>query len=346
MNIEAVIKKEALALGFDLCGFARATAPATAAFFAEWLAQGFHGEMAWIAARAALRKDPQLLLPGACSVVAVAATYEGPQAVEPFQALPRPSGYIACYARYADYHTILGEKLAALATLLNRLGGADTRSLWYTDTGPVLERDFAQSAGVGFVGKHTNLISRTHGNWLLLGEVITTLELAPDPPEKNRCGSCTRCLAACPTQAIVAPFRLDARRCLSYLTIELKGPIPLDLRPAIGRRVFGCDDCLAVCPWNRFAHAGALLSQHARPDLATPELLALLALDEAGFKRRFAGTPLQRAKRRGLLRNVCVALGNTGDHTAQPALEQAARDPEPLIAEHARWALEQLRGRL
>jgi epoxyqueuosine reductase len=205
-----------------------------------------------------------------------------------------------------------------------------------------LERDLAQRAGLGFIGKHTNVINRQLGNWIFLSEIITTLELEPDEPEKNRCGSCTRCIGACPTGAIRAPFQLDARRCISYLTIELKGPIPLELRPAIGNRIYGCDDCLAVCPWNRFAREGQMMQAHTRPDLAAPDLLELLALDDAGFKRRFAGTPMFRTKRRGLLRNVCVALGNTGDETALPALHEAAGDLEPLIAEHAQWAIRQI----
>ena len=228
---------------------------------------------------------------------------------------------------------------------LNQLGGPTTRSLWYVDTGPLLERDLAQRAGLGFVGKHTNLISRRLGNWIFLAEILTTLELPPDAPEQNHCGHCTRCLAACPTQAITAPFQLDARRCISYLTIELKGSIPVELRPAVGNRIYGCDDCLAVCPWNKFAQEGRLMRPHRRADLEQPDLLELLRLDAAGFKARFAGTPLERTKRRGLLRNVCVALGNVGDATALPDLQRAANDPEPLIAEHARWAMEQIAGK-
>jgi epoxyqueuosine reductase len=220
-----------------------------------------------------------------------------------------------------------------------------TRSLWYVDTGPLLERDLAQRAGLGFIGKHTNLISRQLGNWLFLSEIITTLDLEPDAPEKNRCGSCTRCITACPTSAITAPFQLDARRCISYLTIELKGSIPVELRPAIGNRIFGCDDCLQVCPWNRFAREGQMMKAHARPDLAQPDLVELLSLEEGGFKRRFAGTPMLRAKRRGLLRNVCVALGNIGDEKALPALQEAESDHEPLVAEHATWAIEQIQIR-
>jgi epoxyqueuosine reductase len=208
------------------------------------------------------------------------------------------------------------------------------------DTGPLLERDFAQRAGLGFVGKHTNVISRQLGNWIFLAEIITTLELEPDAPENNHCGNCVRCLAACPTNAITAPFQLDARRCISYLSIELKGSIPVELRPAIGNRIFGCDDCLAACPWNRFAREGNLMKTHARPELAAPDLIELLQLDEARFKSRFASTPVLRTKRRGLLRNVCVALGNIGGTSALPALQRAAGDSEPLIAEHARWAIE------
>ncbi len=265
--------------------------------------------------------------------------------VEPHASRGTPSAFVARYARYEDYHDVLGEQLRLLAEFVNERGGAGTRSVWYVDTGPVLERDLAQRAGLGFIGKHTNLISRQLGNWIFLGEILTTLELEPDAPERNRCGTCTRCLTACPTGAITAPFQLDARRCISYLTIELKGPIPVELRPAVGNRIYGCDDCLAVCPWNRFARQGALMKTYARLDVAAPDLLELLALDEAGFRRRFAGTPMLRAKRRGLLRNVCVALGNVGDAAALPALQKAVTDPEPLVAEHARWALAQIQER-
>jgi epoxyqueuosine reductase len=203
----------------------------------------------------------------------------------------------------------------------------------------------AERAGLGFVGKHTNLISRKLGNWIFLSEIITTLELKPDGSEKNHCGKCTRCISACPTAAITAPFQLDARRCISYLTIELKGAIPIEFRRAIGNRIYGCDDCLAACPWNRFAREGQLMKAHARNDLDAPDLIELLSLDDAGFKKRFAGSPILRTKRRGLLRNVCVALGNVGDASALPALERARQDVEPLIAEHAAWAIGEIRLR-
>jgi epoxyqueuosine reductase len=258
---------------------------------------------------------------------------------------PQPGGVIARYARFDDYHNILGKRLKSLAEFVNRLGGVGTRSLGYVDTGPLLERDLAQRAGLGFVGKHTNLISRALGNWIFLAEIITTLELEPDAPEKNYCGTCTRCLDACPTRAITGPFQLDARLCISYLTIELKGSIPVELRPAIGSRIYGCDDCLAVCPWNRLAREGKLMQEHARPDLLQPDLIELLSLDDAGFKRKFAATPIARTKRRGLLRNVCVALGNVGDSTTLPAVQRAANDKEPLIAEHAHWAMQQIEKR-
>ena len=310
--------------------------------------------MAWLERNAPQRIDPQKVLAGAKSAICVAASYGaernagGPPAssVENTRtSRPRSSGEVARYARFADYHAVLRERLKQLTQFVNQLGDRGTRSLWYVDTGPVLERDFAQRAGIGFIGKHTNLISRNFGNWIFLAEILTTLELEPDAPEKNHCGKCARCIAACPTHAITAPFQLDARQCISYLTIELKGAIPVDLRPAIGSRIFGCDDCLAACPWNRFAREGNLMKAHARPGLDQPDLIELLLLDEAGFKTRFAGTPVLRTKRRGLLRNVCVALGNTGDQPALPHLQRAAGDSEPLIAEHARWAIGEIERR-
>ena len=270
----------------------------------------------------------------------LAASYE--TATKPSVVNHQPAGVIARYARFADYHAALGERLKSLTAFVNELGDDSTRSLWYVDTGPVLERDLAQRAGIGFIGKHTNVISRKLGNWIFLAEILTTVELEPDEPEKNRCGSCTRCITACPTRAITEPFQLDARLCISYLTIELKGTIPLELRPLIGNRIYGCDDCLAACPWNRFAREGALMKPHARAELAAPDLIELLKLDDAGFKTKFSGTPMLRTKRRGLLRNVCVALGNVGDENALPKLRNACEDSEPLIAEHARWAVEQI----
>jgi epoxyqueuosine reductase len=367
------LRQRALELGFDDCRVTSARAPESAARFHEWLAEGHHGQMAWLARNAPKRVDPQQVLAGAQSIITLAASYHNPKyssvptavhsGTPPVVVLPhqewtpaglgnrksqianRKCGLIARYARFADYHDVLGERLKQLAQYMDESGGPGTRSLWYVDTGPLLERDLAQRAGLGFIGKHTNLISRRLGNWIFLSEIITTLELEPDTPETNRCGTCTRCIAACPTAAITAPFQLDARRCISYLTIELQGSIPPELRPAIGNRIFGCDDCLEVCPWNRFAREGQIMKEHARPELGQLDLLELLALDEAGFKRRFAGTPMLRARRRGLQRNVCVVLGNTGDERALPVLQKAAQDIEPLVSEHARWAIGQIEGR-
>ena len=336
--MKAVIRQRAAELGFDDCRFTTAAPPTSADKFQDWLAEKQHGEMQWLERNADKRVEPQKVLPGAKSVIALAVSYqiENPSAISH---LPS-AGLVARYAQFADYHDVLADRLKTLAAFVNSL--ADCKVLWYVDTGPILERDFAQRAGLGFVGKHTNLISRKLGNWIFLAEILTTLELEPDAPEKNHCGRCTRCLTACPTQAIIAPFQLDARKCISYLTIELKGSIPVELRPLIGNRIYGCDDCLAACPWNKFARAGNLLKPHARPDLAQPDLIELLQLDAAGFKARFAGTPMLRTKRRGLLRNVCVALGNTGDEKSLPALNLATQDAEPLIAEHARWAIQQI----
>ena len=333
-------------LGFDACRVTSAAPPESAAHFERWLAAARHGEMAYLARNAPKRVEPQQVLEGAKSIVTLAVSYGGVPGSEPVQletqnSNPKTPGVIARYARFTDYHDVLAAPLKQLTAFLNDLGGPGTRSLWYVDTGPLLERDLAQRAGLGFIGKHTNLISRQLGNWFFLAEIITTLELEPDAPEKNRCGTCARCITACPTEAITAPFQLDARRCISYLTIELKDSIPVELRPLIGTRIYGCDDCLAACPWNRFAREANLMAPHARRDLETPDLLELLSLDDAGFKQRFAGTPMLRTKRRGLLRNVCVALGNSADARALPALEKASHDPEPLIAEHARWAMEQ-----
>jgi epoxyqueuosine reductase len=349
-----LIEQRARELGFDACRCTTVASVGSAGHFERWLQTGCHGEMAYLQRNAHKRIDPGQVLSGAKTILTLAASYQCNNRA-PDSGVGSPenniatginsTGEIARYARYADYHDILGDRLRQLTDHLYQLGGPETKSLWYVDTGPFLERDLAQRAGVGFVGKHTNLISRQLGNWFFLAEVITTLDLAPDEPERNRCGTCSRCLDACPTRAITAPFQLDARRCISYLTIELKGAIPIELRPLIGNRIYGCDDCLAVCPWNRFAKEGEMMKPYSRPDLATPNLVEFLNLDENGFKQRFAGTPMLRTKRRGFLRNVCVALGNCGDRTVLPILERAAADPEPLIAEHAQWAIEQIQSR-
>lgn len=337
------IANRARELGFDDCRVTSASPPPHAAEFQEWISAGRHGAMGYLERNAFKRVDPNQVLAGAKSVIVLATAYS-PEKRSPAHEEPR--GIIARYAQHADYHDILAEKLKELTTFVTTLGGPETSSLWYVDTGPLLERDLAQRAGLGFAGKHTNLISRSLGNWFFISEIITTLALPADETERNRCGTCARCITACPTQAIIAPFQVDARRCISYLTIELKGPIPEEFRSAIGNRIYGCDVCLEVCPWNKFAKEGAIMKEHERADLDQPALLELLALDDAAFKVRFAGTPMLRTKRRGVLRNVCVALGNIGDERCLPALERAASDHEPLVSEHALWAIEKIQRRM
>ena len=353
--MKAVIRQRALELGFDDCRFTTAAAPASAEKFQDWLARKNHGEMQWLERNAEKRMEPQHVLAGAKSMIVLAASYasfrssrreeaptKNPVVEMSLLTSAATNGVVARYAQFADYHAVLAEKLKSLTDFIASVADRQIRSLWYVDTGPILERDFAQRAGLGFVGKHTNLISRKLGNRIFLSEILTTLELEPDAPEKNHCGSCTRCLTACPTNAITAPFQLDARKCISYLTIELKGAIPVEFRKAIGNRIYGCDDCLAVCPWNKFAREGNLMKPHAHEDLRAPDLVELLSLDDSQFKSRFKNSPILRTKRRGFLRNVCVALGNVGDELALPALEKASSDHELLIAEHARWAAEEI----
>ncbi len=253
------------------------------------------------------------------------------------------SGRIARYAWGADYHGVVEAKLRELDAFLAAAGG---RQKFYVDTGPVLERDFAAEAGIGWHGKSTMLLNRELGTWFFLAEIFTTLELPPDPQQVARCGSCTRCIDACPTGAITTPHQLDARRCISYLTIELKGSIPLELRPLIGDRIYGCDDCLDACPWNRFAKVARESAFAASPAVARMHLRDFLALDDGQFREMFRSSPIRRTKRRGLLRNVCVALGNVGTQADLPALAVAARDHEPLIVEHALWAIDQIQSRL
>jgi len=337
MTLEEQIKSKALALGFDLAGIAPAEPPASFARFERWLSEGRHGEMGYLARNLERRSDPRRLLPGAKSIVIVACNYHA--------AGPAPEacqGRVARYALGNDYHEVIGGKLAVLIEAIRALvPGAQAKAC--VDTAPVLERAMAQRAGLGWIGKNTMLLHRRFGPWLFLGEILLDVALRPDAPEtRDRCGRCARCIAACPARAIIAPRELDARRCISYLTIELKGAIPPELRPLIGNRVFGCDDCLEVCPWNRFAQQAREPGFSPRANLTTLELLNLLELDEEGFQRRFARSPILRAKRRGLLRNVCVALGNAGDPRAVPALERALEDAEPLVREHAAWALERI----
>ena len=329
------IEQRALELGFHACKFTTAAPPESAPHLDRWLTEGRHGEMAWLARNAQKRVDPNLVLPGAKSIVTLAAAYDSPSNS------PAPNqGVVARYARHADYHDVLAEPLKQLSAYIDQLGGAGTRSLWYVDTGPLLERDLAQRAGLGFVGKHTNLISRELGNWIFLAEILTTLEVEPDVPEKNRCGSCSRCITACPTQAITAPFQLDARRCISYLTIELKGSIPVDLRPAIGNRIYGCDDCQLACPWNRFAPLTRESDFAPRHGLDRATLVELFSWEENEFNEKLAGSPIRRIGHERWLRNIAVTLGNApSSDEVIGALRSRADHPSELVREHVAWAL-------
>lgn len=334
---KAAILTEAEALGFDLCRIAPASPPPHAKEFRAWLAAGMNGEMEWLARNADRRTNPQLVLPGAQSAIVLAMNYRAtPSARSP------QTGRIASYALGDDYHEIIEPKLWQLDTFLQKLGGSQRQ---YVDTGPVLERDFAALAGLGWHGKSTMLIHPKLGTFFFLAAIFTTLDLPPDEPMRDHCGKCTRCIVACPTGAITAPQQLDARLCISYLTIENKGSIPESLRPLLGDRIYGCDDCLDACPWNRFATASRESRFAARSFVNTP-LRDFLALDDTAFRTLFHRSPIKRIKRRGFLRNVCVALGNIGTRDDLPALNLAAKDPEPLIAEHAQWAVSRIHERI
>jgi len=327
-------------IGFDSCRIAACGSAPHVDEFRNWLDEGGHGEMSYMERGEEKRCDPQKVLPGARSIVVLALNYfQGdPKAGD----TPAATGKIARYARGDDYHDLVANKLDKIDEFLRAFDG---QQKCYVDTGPVLERDHAAEAGIGWHGKSTMLIDERLGTWFFLAEVLTTLELPPDEPVPDRCGTCERCIKACPTGAITAPHRLDARRCISYLTIELKGSIPLDLRPLIGDRIFGCDDCLDACPWNRFARVSREAAFFARPSTVGIPLRDYLGLSDEDFRSLFRNSPIKRIKRRGFLRNVCVALGNVGDPSDLAALGRAAADPEPLIAEHAKWAIHQIRSR-
>ena len=336
VELKNEIVRRALALGFDSCRIARCEPPRHGREFEAWLAEGAAGEMDWLARGAEKRGDPQKVLFGARSVIVVALNYwQG-------GAPPANGGRVARYAWGDDYHDVMLTRLRQLDALLQTCGGVQK---CYVDTGPILERDYAAEAGIGWHGKSTMLLDQKLGTWFFLGEILTTLELPADAPQVARCGSCTRCMTACPTGAITADHRLDARRCISYLTIELKGSIPLEFRPLIGDRIYGCDTCLDVCPWNRFAAISRESAFAARPSTSAMRLRDFLALNDEQFRTLFRGSPIQRIKRRGFLRNVCVALGNVGTTDDLPALQRAAKDGEPLIAEHAAWAITRIGGR-
>lgn len=356
-GVKAELIALAQSLGFDLCRIAPCVAPPHADAFRQWLADGRAGEMAWLERNQDRRTDPQQVVPGARSVIVLGMNYfqlpigdcQLKDAATQAQIANRQSpignvrGRIARYAWGDDYHDLIEGKLQIIDDWLAARGG---RQRHYVDTGPVLERDFAALAGAGWHGKSTMLIHPKLGTWFFLAELLTTLDFAPDAPMADHCGKCTRCIVACPTGAITAPQQLDARRCVSYLTIENKGPIPEEFRVAMGDRIYGCDDCLTACPWNRFAKASSESSFAAREFVQGWALRDFLALDDDAFRALFRKSPIKRIKRRGFLRNVCVALGNVGTADDLPALEKAAQDPEPLIAEHAQWAIRRLRERV
>jgi epoxyqueuosine reductase len=349
-ELKAQLVSFAQQIGFDSCRIAACAAPLHATEFRKWLREGAHGEMAYMQRGEEKRCDPQKVLPGARSIVVLALNYfQGDQGRRsPVSAKLRhdrqtaATGRIARYAWGDDYHEVIEAKLGKIDKFLRCFGG---QQKYYVDTGPILERDHAAQAGIGWHGKNTMVIGERLGTWFFLAEVLTTLGLPPDEPVPDRCGTCERCIKACPTGAITAAHRLDARRCISYLTIELKGSMPTELRSLIGDRIFGCDDCLDACPWNRFAQVSRETAFSARRSTAGMSLREYLDLSDTEFRTLFRSSPIKRIKRRGFLRNVCVALGNIGDASDIPALERAAADPEPLIAEHAVWAIQRIRER-
>jgi len=343
------LKKELIAyardLGFDSCRIAACAAPEHVSEFRTWLREGAAGEMSYMERGDEKRCDPQKVLPGARSIIVLALNYWQGDRIAADTAAYTEEGTRGRIARYAwgdDYHEVISQKLDKIDNFLRRFGG---RQKSYVDTGPILERDHAARAGIGWHGKSTMLINTQLGTWFFLGEILTTLELPPDPPQRDRCGTCDRCIKACPTGAITAPHRLDARRCISYLTIELKTSIPVELRPLVGNRIFGCDDCLDACPWNRFAQASRETAFSARPSTTGMLLRDYLKLNDVEFRALFRNSPIKRIKRRGFLRNVCVALGNVGGLADLSALNEAASDPDELVAEHAAWAIERIQER-
>lgn len=344
-ELTAELKDQASLLGFDLVAVARAEPPPHADALDPWLAAGHAGEMAYLARNAAKRQEPRRVVSEARSIVVVGIHY---RVFEPDASIwnDQSRGQISRYAWGADYHDVLEPKLRQLQVWLEERVGRAQIGRSYVDTGPVLERPVGVAAGLGFQGKNTMLIHPRQGSWFFLGEIVVDVELAYDDAEvAGGCGSCSRCQVACPTQAFVGPYVLDARRCISYLTIELKGPIPRELRPLMGNHIYGCDVCQEVCPWNiKFGQFARSEELQARDDRVAPLLLELIGLDDEGFRERFRGAPIKRTKRRGLLRNVAVALGNWGDAAAIPALARALDDHEPLIRGHVAWALGRIGG--
>ena len=342
-SLEEAIRTQAKRLGFAACSFTRANAADAAGLeLRRWLEAGHHGTMSWMEARAHHRVSPLALWPEAKSAIVLGMSYA--PASDPLALAAHPElARISVYAQGGDYHKTVKKALKALGRFI--VGQAPSELKVFVDTAPVMEKPLAQAAGIGWQGKHPNLVSREHGSWLFLGVILTSLELEPDTPADHgqHCGSCTRCLEACPTQAFLGPHRIDARRCISYLTIEHDGAIPAEFRTAMGNRIYGCDDCLAVCPWNRFADAAAANRAFLpRAELAAPRLTDLLALDDAAFREMFAGSPVKRIGVKRMIRNCLIAAGNSGDASLASSIRPHLDDPDPVIAEAAKWALAQL----
>ena len=336
-DFKTALKAEALRLGFTAIGVTEAAPnPDAATHLTEALAQGWHGSMAWMEERLEWRSDVTALWPEARSIIMLAEAYT--PAHDPLAVLEHPDrAAISAYAQGRDYHDIVKKRLKALGRWLIAQPGGEIKV--FVDTAPVMEKPLGQRAGLGWQGKHTNLVGRELGSWFFLGAIFTTLELEPDAPEVDHCGSCRACLDICPTAAFPAPYQLDARRCISYLTIEHKGPVDPDLRALMGNRIYGCDDCLAVCPWNKFAadaHGGAI---RRAPATDAPPLAELAALDDAGFRARFSGSPIKRIGRNRFVRNVLYAIGNSGDAALRGAAEALVGDADPVVADAARWAV-------
>lgn len=340
-DITSRVKALAAELGFDDCRIALAKRATHAGDFEAWIEDGRHGEMQWMERNPQRRCDPREVLQGCKAVICLGINYF--TGSDPFEDGHSKDYRIAKYAWNEDYHDLIEKKLAEFNSKLVELGGVQR---YYVDTGPVLERDFATDSGLGWNGKSTVQIHRQFGTWLFLAEILTTLDLAEDQPFGDHCGKCTRCIDACPTQAITAPHQLDARRCISYLTIENKGPIPMEFRRAIGDRIYGCDQCLDVCPWNRFARESREIHFQARQEIFSHRLRDFLKMDEEDFRRVFAKSPIKRIKRSRFLRNVCVALGNTGGEEDLADLKAVSAHEDPLISEHARWAVSEIERKI